>query len=89
MKSLCVLAVVVFRLLRENAPLAKQELHNHLLGVQMYPAEDGDGVCYIAKGTWDLLGVGPIAPKGWVPEMGRFELVAGGGFVPQCTIHST
>ena len=69
-------------LLRENAPLAKQELHNHLLGVQMYPSEDGDGVCYIAEGTWDLLGIAPIAPKGWVPEVGRFELVAGGGFEP-------
>jgi hypothetical protein len=69
-------------LLRENAPLAKQELHKHLLGVQMYPAEDENGVCYIAEGTWDLLGIAPVAPKSWVPEVGRFELVAGGGFEP-------
>ncbi len=69
-------------LLRENAPLAKQGLHNHLLGVQMYPAEDENGVCYIAEGTWDLLGIAPVAPKSWVPEVGRFELVAGGGFEP-------
>ena len=48
----------------------------------MYPAEDENGACYIAEGTWDLLGVAPIAPRGWVPEMGRFELVAGGGFEP-------
>ncbi len=70
------------KLLRENAPLAKQELHSHLLGVQMYPSEDGEGFCYIAEGAWDLLGNAPLAPKSWVPEVGRFEMVAGGGFEP-------
>ena len=65
------------KLLRENAPLAKQELHSHLLGVQMYPSEDGEGWCYIAEGMWDLLGNAPLAPKSWVPEVGRFEMVAG------------
>ena len=29
--------------LKKNAPLAKQELHSHLLGVQMYPTQDGEG----------------------------------------------
>jgi chromosome segregation ATPase len=70
------------KLLRENAPLAKQELHSHLLGVKMYPSEDGKGWCYIAEGMWDLLGNAPLAPKSWVPQVGRFEMVAGGGFEP-------
>jgi len=44
------------KLLRENAPLAKQELHSHLLGVQTSPSEDEEGCYYIAEGTWDLIG---------------------------------
>ena len=70
------------KLLRENAPLAKQELQSHLVGVQMYPSEDEEGCFYIAEDTWDLLGNPPIAPKSWVPQVGRFEMVAGGGFEP-------
>ena len=70
------------KLLRENAPLAKQELHSHLLGVQMYPYEDAEGFCYIAQGNWDLLGIDLTALRASVPEVGRFEMVAGGGFEP-------
>jgi site-specific DNA recombinase len=70
------------KLLRENAPLAKQELHSHLLGVQMYPYEDTEGFCYIAQGNWDLLGIDLTALRSSAPEMGRFEMVAGGGFEP-------
>ena len=66
-------------LLREKAPLAKQDLHSHLSQVQLYPSEDGQGWCYIAEGTWDLMGEPPVAPKNL---SGRFEMVAGGGFEP-------
>ncbi len=69
-------------LLKKNAPLAKQELHSHLLGVQMNPALDGEGWCYFAEGTWDLIGNAPVGPKLVQPEDGRFGLVAGGGFEP-------
>ncbi len=70
-------------LLRKNAPLGKQELHSHLLGVQMYPTEDGEGWCYFAEGTWDLMGNAPVGPMLGQPEdVRRFEMVAGGGFEP-------
>jgi len=69
-------------LLRKNAPLTKQELHGHLLGVQMYPALDGEGWCYFAEGTWDLMGNAPVAKDFMQPQNGRFVLVAGGGFEP-------
>ncbi len=62
--------------------VAKQELHSHLLGVQMYPAQDGESWCYFAEGTWDLIGNAPVGPKLVQPEDGRFGLVAGGGFEP-------
>ena len=75
-------------LLSKDAPLAKQELHSHLLGVQMYPTEDGEGWCYLAEGTWDLMGNAPVGPMLGQPEDGRFEMVAGGGFVPQAYIDS-
>jgi site-specific DNA recombinase len=65
------------KLLRENAPLAKQELHSHLLAVQMYPYEDGEGFCYMAHGTWDLLGTDLNDLRSRMPEVGRFEMVAG------------
>ena len=53
------------------------------LGVQMYPTEDGEGWCYLAEGTWDLMGNAPVGPTLGQPEDGwRFEMVAGGGFEP-------
>ena len=76
------------KLLRENAPLAKHELHRHLLVVQMYPYEDGEGSCYIAQGSWDLLGIDPNDLRSRMPEVGRFEMVAGSGSVPQSLIDS-
>ena len=70
------------KLLRENAPLAKQELHSHLLGVQMFPYKDGEGFCYIAQGSWNLLGITLDELRSSGSGVGRFELVAGGGFEP-------
>jgi len=64
-------------LLRKNAPLAKEELHSHLLGVQMYPALEGEGWCYFAEGTWDLMGNAPVAKDFMQPQNGRFVMVAG------------
>jgi len=64
---------------RKGVPLAKQELQSHLVGVQMHPSEDEEGCFYIAEGTWDLLG-DALAPKSWVLEVLRFELVAEAGF---------
>ena len=66
----------------KNAPLAKQELHRHLLGVQMYSTEDGEGWCYLAEGTWHLVENAPVGPMLGQPADRRFELVAGGGFEP-------
>jgi hypothetical protein len=43
----------------------------------MYPTEDGEGWCYLAEGTWDLMGNAPVGPMLGQPEDGRFEMVAG------------
>src|SRR5271166_1657554 len=47
-------------------------------------------VCYLAEGTWDLMGNAPVGPMLGQPEDGqRFRLVAGRGFVPQSLVDSS